>query len=40
MTWREELKKNTWDKDRVEWIQKWLKGNFEFVEDSETENAK
>ena len=36
----EELKKNTWDKDRVEWIQKWLKDNFEFVEDSETENAK
>lgn len=25
----EELKKNTWDKDRVEWIQKYLKDNFE-----------
>lgn len=27
-----ELEKNTWDKDRVEWIQEWLKDNFE-VED-------
>lgn len=34
----EELKKNTWDKDRVEWIQKWLKDNFEFVEEKK-ENA-
>lgn len=25
----EELKKNTWDKDRVEQMQKWLKDNFE-----------
>ena len=28
----EQLKENTWDKDRVEHIQKWLKENFE-VED-------
>lgn len=25
----EELKKNTWDKDRIEHIQQWLKENFE-----------
>lgn len=31
----EELKKNTWDKDRVEWIQKWLKENFEVKDESE-----
>ena len=31
----EELKKNTWDKDRVEWIQKYLKDNFEFIENEE-----
>ena len=30
----EELKKNTWDKDRVEWIQQYLKDSFE-VEDDE-----
>ena len=30
----EELKKNTWDKDRVEWIQQYLKDSFE-VEDEE-----
>ena len=29
----EELKKNTWDKDRVEWIQKYLKDNFEVNDD-------
>lgn len=29
----EELKKNTWDKDRVEWIQKYLKDNFEVKDD-------
>lgn len=31
----EELKKNTWDKDRVEWIQKYLKDNFEVKDESE-----
>ena len=30
----EELEKNTWDKDRVEWIQKYLKDNFEVEDDS------
>lgn len=29
----EELKKNTWDKDRVEWIQSYLKDNFEVNDD-------
>ena len=29
----EELKKNTWDKDRVEWIQRYLKENFEVKDD-------
>ena len=29
----EELKKNTWDKDRVEWIQRYLKDNFEVNDD-------
>lgn len=29
----EELKKNTWDKERVEWIQKYLKDNFEVKDD-------
>lgn len=29
----EELKKNTWDKDRVEWIQQYLKDNFEVDDD-------
>lgn len=29
----EELKKNTWDKDRVEHIQEWLKENFEVKDD-------
>lgn len=31
----EELKKNTWDKDRVEWIQKYLKDNFEVEDDND-----
>ena len=31
----EELKKNTWDKDRVEWIQKWIKENFDVKDESE-----
>ena len=31
----EELKKNTCDKDRVEWIQKWIKENFEVKDESE-----
>lgn len=30
----EELKKNTWDKDRVEWIQSYLKDNFEIEDDN------
>lgn len=29
----EELKKNTWDKDRVEWIQQYLKDSFEVDDD-------
>ena len=29
----EELKKNTWDKDRVEWLQEYLKDNFEVDND-------
>ena len=29
----EELKKNTWDKERVEWIQRYLKENFEVKDD-------
>ena len=31
----EELKKNTWDKDRIEHIQQWLKENFEVKNDKE-----
>ena len=30
----EELKKNTWDKGRVEWIQQYLKDNFEVEDDN------
>lgn len=30
----EELKKNTWDKERVEWIQSYLKDNFEIEDDN------
>lgn len=30
----EELEKNTWDKDRVKWIQKYLKDNFEVEDDN------
>lgn len=30
----EELKKNTWDKERVERIQQWLKENFEVTNDN------
>lgn len=30
----EELKKNTWDKERVERIQQWLKENFEVTNEN------
>lgn len=34
----EELKKNTWDKDRIEFIQQWLKENFEIKKIKEERN--
>lgn len=34
----EELKKNTWDKDRIEHIQQWIKENFEVKNNKEKQN--